>query len=513
MTILNIQNLNIRVGDTELVKDASLSLKAGETLCLVGESGSGKTLTGLAVMGLLAPELVASVEHIELAGEALDVADDGVMRPLRGKDIGIIFQEPMTALNPVMTIGAQLQEVLDIHTNLDKKAKCALIFEWLEKVKLPDIERMVTSYPHQLSGGQRQRVMIAMALMLKPKLLIADEPTTALDVTVQGEVLALIKDLQREMGLAVLFVTHDFGVVQKIADRVAVMKLGEIVETGAVKEVLQKAQHAYTKKLLAAMPKLVARVTKEASGAPLLAGENLNKTFYGKRSGFFGPRSEVVALRDVSMALRAGEVLGVVGESGSGKSTLARVLVGLERADTGIMSGENIKNGLRSQMVFQDPFSSLNPRLTVGANIAEGLRAQGVMPKDEWQPYMSGLLQECGLSDDAYGRYPHQFSGGQRQRVCIARALALKPSIIIADEATSALDVSVQAQILDLMRSLQAKYKLAFVFISHDLRVVSQFADRVLVMKDGSVVESGAVADVLGAPKEAYTQRLLAAVA
>lgn len=512
MNILQVKNLTIDVQQTPLVKGVSLHVDAGETLCLVGESGSGKTLTGLSVMGLLAPELAATFSEITLAGEGLQLDDAAAMQRLRGKDMGMIFQEPMTALNPVMTVGAQVMEVLQTHTDLSKKAQLKLVLEWFEKVKLPDVERIFNSYPHQLSGGQRQRVMIAMALILKPKLLIADEPTTALDVTVQAEVLALIKQLQTDMGLAVLFVTHDFGVVQKIADRVAVMQLGEIVETGTVNAVLQKPKHAYTKKLLEAMPKLTTSKASVISGEPILSAAHLHKTFYGKRAGFFKPRAEVVALKDVSMALRAGEVLGVVGESGGGKSTLAKVLTGLEVADAGTVSADNVKDKLG--VVFQDPFSSLNPRLTVGANIAEGLRAQGTLPKAEWADYIAGLLDECGLDGKAVsGRYPHQFSGGQRQRVCIARALALKPKIIIADEATSALDVSVQAQILDLMRSLQQKYALAFVFISHDLRVVSQFADRVLVMKDGAVVESGTVADVLGAPKEAYTQRLLAAVA
>lgn len=524
MPLLTLQDLHIRTGNTPLVKGVSFTLEKGETLALVGESGSGKTLTSLAVMGLLPPELEARAHRMELNGEELQTLRPKARRALRGTTMAMIFQEPATALNPVLTCGYQVEEMFIIHSTLNRGERKRRVLELFEKVKLPDPERIYASYPHEISGGQRQRVMIAMALAHSPQLLIADEPTTALDVTVQGEILKLVKDLQAEMGMAMLWITHDFGVVKHLADRVVVLKDGEVVEEGSVKGIFAKPKQPYTKQLLAAMPVLKVKAGKaRTSGKVLLEAEGLGCIYKGK-GGWFTPAKDFKALEGVSLALKEGATLGVVGESGSGKSTLARVLTRLAEAAGGgkvvfmgqdflAHQGEALRLARKDmQMVFQDPAAALNPKMTVGDSVAEGILAHNLMPKAKVGPYVKKLLAECGLPADAAGRYPHQLSGGQKQRVCIARALALEPKLVICDEAVSALDVSVQAQILKLLEDIQAQRGMSFIFISHDLRVVSHLADEVLVMQHGKVVEAGPTAKVFAKPREAYTKRLLAAV-
>ncbi len=494
--LLSVKNLNISFAEKQVVQDVSFELNQGETLCLVGESGSGKSLTSLSVMGLLPENATVKAAEILFEDNDLTYLSDRDIRPMRGREMAMIFQEPMTALNPVMTVGPQVAEVFQIHTKLSKKEIKQKVLTLFEKVKIPQPERRYDEYPFQLSGGQRQRVMIAMALALEPKLLIADEPTTALDVTVQGEILNLIKDLQAEMGMAVLFITHDFGVVHQMADHVLVMKDGQGVEFGTVQSVMKKPKHDYTKKLLAAMPDLAKGQKNVPEKQPLVEVNNLS----GK-----------------------GETVGVVGESGCGKSTLSRCLIRLHDMDGGVIriNGEDtthfkakqLKAMRREmQMVFQDPYSSLNPRMIVGKTIEEGLKAHGLMKAAERKTFVEGLLADVGLPKEAYHRYPHQFSGGQRQRIGIARALALRPSLIIADEAVSALDVSVQKQVLDLMQSLKDKYQLSYLFVSHDLRVISQISDRVLVMKDGQIVEQGTAYEIFNKPQHPYTQKLLASL-
>ncbi len=521
--LLSVKNLNISFAEKQVVQDVSFELNQGETLCLVGESGSGKSLTSLSVMGLLPENAMVKAAEILFEDNDLTYLSDRDIRPLRGREMAMIFQEPMTALNPVMTVGQQVAEVFQIHTKLSKKEIKQKVLTLFEKVKIPQPKRRYDEYPFQLSGGQRQRVMIAMALALEPKLLIADEPTTALDVTVQGEILNLIKDLQAEMGMAVLFITHDFGVVHQMADHVLVMKDGQGVEFGTVQSVMKKPKHDYTKKLLAAMPDLAKGQKNVPEKQPLVEVNNLSKTFMVKEGGFFGKHKPFKALNNVSFTIGKGETVGVVGESGCGKSTLSRCLIRLHDMDGGVIriNGEDtthfkakqLKAMRREmQMVFQDPYSSLNPRMIVGKTIEEGLKAHGLMKADERKTFAEGLLADVGLPKEAYHRYPHQFSGGQRQRIGIARALALRPSLIIADEAVSALDVSVQKQVLDLMQGLKDKYQLSYLFVSHDLRVISQISDRVLVMKDGQIVEQGTAYEIFNKPQHPYTQKLLASL-
>ncbi|MAI08738.1 MAG: microcin ABC transporter ATP-binding protein [Magnetococcales bacterium] len=521
--LLSVQNLKISFGNKTVVQGVSFDLAEGETLCLVGESGSGKSLTSLSVMGLLPEHANIKADSIEFESfDMLNMSEDD-KRPLRGREMSMIFQEPMTALNPVMTVGKQVAEVFEIHTKLSKKEIKTKVLDLFKKVKIPNPQRRYDDYPFQLSGGQRQRVMIAMALAMKPKLLIADEPTTALDVTVQGEILNLIKSLQKEMGMAVLFITHDFGVVREMADKVVVMKDGKVVESGAVKSVIEQPQHAYTQKLLAAMPELIQDKKEEVLGETIIEVNNVSKIFKVKEGGFFGKTKPFHALKNVSFSIKRGETVGVVGESGCGKSTLSRCLVRLYDLDEGVIriNGEDTtffnKKQLKAmrremQMVFQDPYSSLNPRMKVGETISEGLKAHKLLNKKERRDFVEKLLKEVGLPKESYDRYPHQFSGGQRQRIGIARALALRPALIVADEAVSALDVSVQKQVLDLMQSLKEKYDLSYMFVSHDLRVVSQVSDRVIVMKDGEIVEQGPAYDIFKKPKHPYTKQLLAAI-
>jgi ABC-type glutathione transport system ATPase component len=521
--ILDIDNLIVGLGETptadRIIDGVSLQVRDGETLCLVGESGSGKSVTALTVMGLLQKgSLTPAGGSVKLVGEELLGVGDRRLRQLRATTMAMIFQEPMTALNPVVPVGRQIDEVLRVHTDLDARARRRKILAMMQQVRLPEVERIFASYPHQLSGGQRQRIMIAMALVLEPKLLIADEPTTALDVTTQKQILTLIRDLQREHGTAVLFITHDMGVVAEIADRVAVMRHGRLVETGALDSILRAPAMEYTRNLLSAVPSLVPRAPRADTVEPVVLETNdLGKT-YRERS-FFGKTREVAAARDVTLTLRKGRTLGIVGESGSGKSTVARCIVRLIDPTSGgvRLAGCEISDlsrrllqphRKRIQIIFQDPYRSLNPRVTIGETIVEGPINYG-MPRAEALAKARELLELVDLPPDAISRYPHQFSGGQRQRIAIARALALDPDVLVADEAVSALDVSVQAQVLDLLDEIQQRLGIALLFITHDLRVAAQICDDVAVMQHGRIVEQGPAAQVLTHPQQAYTSALL----
>ncbi|WP_176085575.1 ABC transporter ATP-binding protein [Martelella sp. HB161492] len=501
----------------QLLNGISLDINPGETLCLVGESGSGKSLTSLSIMGLLPQrELAVTSGTISLDGENLLNASAKRLRQLRATRMAMIFQEPMTALNPVMTVGEQLDEVLAIHTSLGRSERRRRVIAALDDVHLPDPERLAQRFPHQLSGGQRQRIMIAMALALEPKLLIADEPTTALDVTTQAQILKLIKELQERHGTAVLFITHDMGVVADIADRVLVMRKGSPVEEGAARMVISEPKETYTRELLAAIPTLRPRpATTSHKTVPALSVARLCKTF---SSG----RHTVNALKDVSITLHAGRTLGIVGESGSGKSTLARCIMGLEEATSGTiridgadMSTANAETrrlqAARLQMVFQDPNRSLNPRRTVMQSVTEGAINFGTSRSAAMEK-AGRLIEMVGLPAASLERYPHQFSGGQRQRIALARALMMDPEVIVADEAVSALDVSVQAQVLDLLESLQQRFGLAILFITHDLRVAARLCDDIVVMQRGVAVEAGPAESVLVQPQSDYTRSLLDAV-
>ena len=507
------------------VQNINLNIKAGETVCVVGESGSGKSLTARALMGLLPAPHVRVVKGKIIFGEKdLVKVNYETLRQIRGSEISMIFQEPMTALNPVMSIGSQIDEIFRYHVSLSSKQRRSKAIELLESVNLPDPHQIVNSYPHELSGGQRQRAMIAMALALSPQLLIADEPTTALDVTTEAQILSLIKEMQKRYNSGVLFITHDFGVVADIADRVLVMQNGILVETGSVEQVLNNPVHPYTKSLIKAVPSLTPRKPREISKDIVLNVNNMKKTFGGGRSFLgFGKNSRVVnAVDDVSIDLFKGETLGVVGESGSGKSTLARCLIKLLKSDSGevLLNGKDLtslsRNEMRPlrtkiQMVFQDPFASLNPRNKIGKIISQGPLTQGFSP-DECAKRTKELLSIVGLDEKSYNRFPHEFSGGQRQRIGIARALALNPEILIADEPVSALDVSIQAQILELLDSIRKQMNLSVLFITHDLRVAAQVCDRLAVMQHGKVVEIGRTSNIFNNPKHQYTQTLLDAV-
>ena len=504
------------------VMDISVTLRRGEVLCIVGESGSGKSITAHAVMGLLPEPHVRIVGgEIVFEGQTITRLDGAAWRDLRGRRMGMIFQEPMTALNPVMRIGAQIEEVLRAHTDMPPIERRRRVVELLDAVGLPDPEHLGEVYPFRLSGGQRQRVMIAGALALEPALLIADEPTTALDVTTQMQILKLVKDLQGKMDMGVLFITHDFGVVAEVADRVAVMQEGRIVELGDLQQVLDSPRHDYTRKLISAVPKLRDDAAGRAAEPVVLSTREVCKTF-AQAGGLLTQRRVVDAVRNVDLEVRAGETLGLVGESGSGKSTFARCLVRLVEADSGEIwfAGQNLvplparaMRPLRPriQMIFQDPYASLNPRRKVGRIIAEGPMAQGTRARAAMQRARE-LLALVGLDAAVADRYPHEFSGGQRQRIGIARALALEPDVLVADEPVSALDVSVQAQILELLAELKRRLDLALVFITHDLRVAAQVCDTIAVMRLGEIVEIGPKAEVFRAPRHEYTRALLDAI-
>ena len=523
--VLQIDNLSLALPTMAdrafAIQNLSLSIAPGETLCVVGESGSGKSLTALAAIGLLPRAVKPAGGSIRLAGRELLGLPEREMQDVRGREIGMIFQEPMTSLNPVMRVRDQIIETFEAHGALDRRGRAERTLELINEVGLPDPVVIARAYPHELSGGQRQRVMIAMALAMEPKLIIADEPTTALDVTTQAQILKLIDALRKKHGTAVMFITHDFGVVAEIADRVAVLQHGIMVEEGPAAAVLHMPQHDYTKRLLAAVTSLVPPPPKDLSGAPkAFQVHDLSKTYKGR--GFFRRGREVKAAERVTFDIQRGETLGLVGESGSGKSTVGRCVMRLIEPDEGSIKVGDVSiremsqaqfRPLRKriQMVFQDPFASLNPRRTVGRIIAEGPIAQGV-PRKEALEKARVLLDLVGLNANAADRYPHEFSGGQRQRIGIARALALEPDVLVADEPVSALDVSVQAQILTLMQDLQKRLGLAILFVTHDLRVAAQMCDRIAVMQKGVIVELQPTAQLFDNPQHAYTKALLAAV-
>ncbi|WP_300303680.1 ABC transporter ATP-binding protein [Ferrovibrio sp.] len=522
--LLRVKDLSVRFGaDADAVRHVSFDIRRGETLALVGESGSGKSVTALSVLQLL-PYPLASHPNGSItfrSGEELVGAPEPVLRGIRGNRIAMVFQEPMTSLNPLHSIERQINEVLFLHKGLDKAAARARTLELLRLVGLPEAEKRLDAYPHQLSGGQRQRVMIAMALANEPDLLIADEPTTALDVTIQAQILKLLKDLQAKLGMAILLITHDLNIVRRVADTVCVMTQGEIVEAGPVADIFAAPRHAYTKKLLAAEPKGKPQIAD--TDAPVVAEAKDVKVWFPITAGLLRRTiGHIKAVDGISLSIRAGETLGVVGESGSGKSTLAYALLRLQKSEGSIrFDGRELQGSswaemrpLRKamQIVFQDPFDSLSPRLTVFHIVEEGLRVHGIGSDEAARRVMvAEALTEVGLDPATMDRYPHEFSGGQRQRIAIARAMVLKPRFVVLDEPTSALDMSVQAQIVDLLRDLQQKHRLAYLFISHDLRVVRALADRVMVMKDGRVVEQGDAKRIFEAPQTDYTRALIAA--
>ncbi|MFN4263252.1 MAG: ABC transporter ATP-binding protein [Thioalkalivibrionaceae bacterium] len=512
---------------TILVHGVDVELRRGQTLCVVGESGSGKSLTALALMGLLPNAFARPRGTATLAGQAgeLDLLDPAVVSRVRGLRLGMIFQEPMTSLNPVQPIGEQIEEVLRLHRpDVGAAARATAVREWLARVQLPEPDRIAASFPHQLSGGQRQRAMIAMALIGEPDVLIADEPTTALDVTVQAEILRLIDALKAERGMAVMLITHDFGVVAHHADHVAVMRLGRIVERGPRERVLRRPEHAYTRSLIAALPENLPPRRRRAPGDRLIEARGLSVHFPVYK-GLLRRQVDVVrALDGVDLDLHAGEVLAVIGESGSGKTTLGRALLGLERVTAGQLKlfGEDMTGAKprvwrslrrRIQVVFQDPQSSLNPRLPIGELLTEPMAVHGIGADHEDRERLAAeALAAVGLPAGSLERFAHEFSGGQRQRIGIAKALVLDPEVIVCDEITSALDVSVQAEILRILERLIVERGIALVFITHNMGVVEALADRVLVMLQGRVVEAGSVDGVIKHPRESYTQKLLAAV-
>jgi len=524
--LLSVQDLSIafRQGgrDSLAVDRISFDVGRGETVALVGESGSGKSVSALSVMKLLPyPAASHPSGRILFKGTDLIAADDATMRAVRGNDITIVFQEPMTSLNPLHTVGKQVAETLVLHRGLGEQAARARAVELLGKVGIPDPEQRLESYPHQLSGGQRQRVMIAMALANEPDLLIADEPTTALDVTVQAQILALLKELQRESGMAILFITHDLGIVRKLADRVCVMRHGKIVEQGPVADIFERPQHPYTIELMAAEPKPMARTLRD-DAKTVMQADDLKVWFPVKRGLLRRTVGHVKAVDGISVSVREGHTLGIVGESGSGKTTLGLALLRLISSQGPIVfMGRPIQGlGFKAmrpnrrfmQVVFQDPYGSLSPRMSVAEIVAEGLAVHHPkLDADERDARVVKALQEVGLDPATRHRYPHEFSGGQRQRIAIARAMVLEPSFVLLDEPTSALDRIVQAQIVDLLRELQAQRNLTYLFISHDLKVVSALADDIIVMRNGKVVESGAAERVFKAPENDYTKALFAA--
>jgi microcin C transport system ATP-binding protein len=512
----------VESGELQAVRHVSFEIERGASLALVGESGSGKTVTALSIMQLLPyPRARHPSGSILFQGEELIGASDATMQRVRGDRIAMIFQEPMTSLNPLHTIEKQVNEVLRVHKGLSRAAARARTLELLRLVGLPEAERRLDAYPHQLSGGQRQRVMIAMALANEPDLLIADEPTTALDVTIQAQILTLLGELRAKFGMALLLITHDLGIVRKMVDRVCVMSAGEIVEAGATREIFESPRHPYTRHLLAAEPKRVARAPR--ADAPVVMDAHDVRVWFPIRRGLLRRTvGHIKAVDGVSVAVREGQTVGVVGESGSGKTTLGLALLRLQSCEGWIrFAGLELQTvGARAlrplrrtmQIVFQDPFGALSPRMSVGQIVGEGLGVHSIgATAAERRELIDGALQEVGLDPALRDRYPHEFSGGQRQRIAIARAMVLKPRFVVLDEPTSALDMSVQAQVVDLLRELQARHGLAYLFISHDLKVIRAVSDEILVMRDGRVVEQGPTERIFEHPEQAYTRALMAA--
>jgi microcin C transport system ATP-binding protein len=523
MSLLDVKDLRVTFLQDgrriEAVKGVSFTVGNGETVALVGESGSGKSVTALSTVGLLGDNAEVS-GGITYGGRQMVGVSEAELRRVRGNEISFIFQEPMTSLNPLHTIERQLGESLALHQALTGKAAQARIIELLTKVGIRDPESRLGAYPHQLSGGQRQRVMIAMALANGPELLVADEPTTALDVTIQAQILDLLADLKRSEGLSLLFITHDLGIVRRIADRVCVMQGGEIVEQGPTAEIFANPQHPYTQKLLAAEAKGVPDPVPDGA-KEIVRTENL-RVWFPIQSGLLRRTvGHVKAVNDATLSVRAGETLGIVGESGSGKTTLALAILRLTHSEGPVLFLGNDLRGRRGaelralrremQVVFQDPYGSLSPRMTVEQIIAEGLGVHGVEPGRNRTDMVAEIMREVGLDPATMARYPHEFSGGQRQRIAIARAMILRPTLVVLDEPTSALDMTVQVQIVDLLRSLQQKWGLAYIFISHDLRVIRAMAHKVMVMQNGDVVESGSCEAVFTDPQSDYTKALMAA--
>lgn len=523
MSLIDVENLAVRAGTgasaVQILDSVAFRIEPGTCLCVVGESGSGKSTAAMAIMGLLNPSILRTSGNIRFEARDLGALTEAERRSLQGSEMAMIFQEPMTALNPCLRVGRQIEEVFETHSELTRKERRHRSIALLDEVMLPEPERIWRSFPHQLSGGQRQRVMIAMALAMAPKLLIADEPTTALDVTTQAQILSMMNTLKAERGAGILFVTHDFDVVSEIADDVLVMRQGRVVEHGPVDQVLNAAQHPYTRALINAVPRKTDRqpIAIDPTKVALKVG-GLNKTFHVP--GRLGqPARTVAAVKEASLTLHRGETVGIVGESGSGKSTLARCAmrmlepdsgeIELEGADFASLADKNLREQRKDiQIVFQDPFSALHPRRRISDLLIEGPLNYGV-PRAEALERARDLLETVRIDPSALNRYPSQFSGGQRQRICIARALSVRPRVLIADEAVSALDVSVQRDVLALLRHIANEFGVTILFITHDLRVAAQICDRILVMQSGQIVESGTIADVFENPQHSYTQTLL----
>ncbi|MGV2838842.1 ABC transporter ATP-binding protein [Vibrio cyclitrophicus] len=524
--ILKVNNLSVSFttndGIIDAVKKVNFTLNSSETLAIVGESGSGKSVSSNALMRLLPDNAIIDAQSaIEFEGQSILEKTEREMQSIRGDRIGMIFQEPMTSLNPYLRVGTQVAEAIMCHRKVSKSKAKQRVLELFELVHLPMPEQAYTKYPHEFSGGQLQRIMIAMALINEPDILIADEPTTALDVTVQAEVLSLIKEIQGKMGMAILFITHDLGVVKHFADRVLVMCKGELVEEGQTQELFDSPKHDYTRMLINSIPK-GAKVPVEASAPELLCADDIRVQFLVKSHFIKSKNQYFEAVKGISLNLKQGETLGIVGESGSGKSTLGRALIGLLPSSGRIVyKGQDVslltdkeRHKLKKdvQMVFQDPYGSLSPRMTVGEIITEGLTVhQPQLSKKERLERARKALIEVRLEPNSINRYPHEFSGGQRQRIAIARALILEPSFILLDEPTSALDRSVQLTVIDLLKDIQAKHNIGFLFISHDLSVVKALSDRVLVMQKGEVMEEGSAEEIFNAPKNDYTKKLIEA--
>jgi peptide/nickel transport system ATP-binding protein len=550
--LLNISNLSIAFGNNEVIHNISYYLNTNEILGVVGESGSGKSVSSLAILGLL-PQHISKVTsgHIEFNNQDLTQLDAKAFQTIRGNDIAMIFQEPMSSLNPSMTCGKQVEEVLRHHTNLSRKEVKAEVISLFEKVKLPTPERIFNAYPHEISGGQKQRVMIAMAIACKPKILIADEPTTALDVTVQKEIILLLKQLQAQEGMSILFISHDLALVSEIADRIVVMYQGEIVEQGITSTIFHSPKHSYTQALISSRPKLNIRlkrlptikdfINKTANATiitakdrqifhqslyskpPLLEIINLEKNYFTK-SGWFTKPTIFKAVSNVSFKLYDGETLGLVGESGCGKSTLANAILQLDKASSGAILYKGIdilklsKTEIRTlrkdiQIIFQDPYASLNPRISVGKAIMEPMKVHNIGDSDaDRKQKVIDILEKVGLNESYFNRYPHEFSGGQRQRIGIARAISLQPKLIICDESVSALDISVQAQVLNLLNDLKENFGFTYIFISHDLAVVKYMSDQLIVMKNGKIEELNDADLIYDNPEKDYTKKLIQAI-